>query len=51
MKLRTGDKVEFKNEIATVLEHTDVKLVLLLGNIDDLNEIEVNVKEITLYAS
>ena len=48
MKLKTGDPIFFNNKVATVLEHTDEKLTILLGKVDDMNEVDVDIKKVEL---
>lgn len=48
MRLKTGDRILYKNNIVTVLEHTSDKLIILIGKVEDLNEIEIKIEEITI---
>jgi hypothetical protein len=49
MLLKTGDIVIYKDEIATVLEHTLDHLIILVKGPLKLNEIEIKITEIKLF--
>lgn len=48
MKLKTGDIVTFENNQVTILEDLGKTVIILLGNIDELNELTVNKQKLTI---